>query len=112
MKKLNEYIDESLLDDEDKVMSIGHSAAIKNKVKQLYNRANKLDPYVDTYGRKLEEGDLVIFYQAASSDIGIITNFIDEDWAYVNCGGNEKIRIYCNEVMKIPSDKAFLELIK
>ena len=113
MKNLNEYIDESLLDDEDEVMAKGHKAAVTNRIKQLYNRQFDGDPYVDTYGRKLEIGDIVIFYQAASMEIGIISKFDkDGDLAFINTGDKDLRSFMCMELMKIPNDKIFLELIK
>jgi hypothetical protein len=113
MKTLNEYIDESLLDDEEVVMARGHKSAVTNRIKQLHNRQFDGDPYVDTYGRKLEIGDIVIFHYAASMEIGIISKFDREgDLAFINAGDRDLRSFMCMELMKIPNDKVFLELIK
>lgn len=113
MKNFNKYISESLLDDEEDLIKKSHKSVIISKISSLYNRMVNTDPYVDTYGRKLEVGDLVIYHEAASMEIGIIERFEDGgDYAIINQGKNRNRREFCLELMKIPNDKIFTELIK
>ena len=112
MKTLNEYIDESLLDDEEEIV---------NNNKPIINQLlNKMSSYKfpksksikhDRMGKKIKIGDLVLFGDSGLVCAGIVTEFtVGERWMKVNTGTQEE-HVICNDCMVI-SEKAFIEMFK
>ena len=110
MKTLNEYIDESLLDDEEEIV---------NNNKPIINQLlNKMSSYKfpksksikhDRMGKKIKIGDLVLFGDSGLVCAGIVSA-LGELWMKVNTGTQEE-HVCCNDCMVI-SEKAFIEMFK
>lgn len=115
MKTINEYVNESLLDDEETLIN-DIKPIIRHKLKKLHGYIPSRDNGIDCYGRKLNVGDMIMYPQSASMYFGVIIKFTEEDhtWCLVSPEGNpdgDCDQVYCEETFKI-SEKQFLELTK
>ena len=112
MKTLNEYIDESLLDDEDKVMARGHSAAVQGLIKKMKDyKFPKSNNRHDRHGREIHIGDIVLYGNNEVLEAGVVTKFFDDypHWAEVNGSEGDHKHIYCDGSLIIP-EKLFIKL--
>lgn len=112
MKNLNEYIDESLLDDEEEIVNSNKPIVnqLLNKMSSYKFPMSKSKKY-DRMGKEIKIGDLVLFADTGLVCAGIVTEFIVEGrWMKVSDG--ERIdNVLCNDCMVI-SEKAFVEMFK
>ena len=112
MKKLNEYIDESLLDDEDKVMSRGHSAAVQGLFKKMKDyKFPKSNNRHDRLGREIHIGDIILYSNNEVVEAGVVTNFVDNipHWVKINGSEGDRKHAYCDGCIIIP-EKLFIKL--
>lgn len=101
---------ESLLDGEDKVFNRFKEDADYKKLKKIINQSQSTDG--DYLGRKLVEGDVVLFQPMPDEyDISIIEKIIfKKDIMWLNLEGHRSL-IASYETIKIPKD-SIQDLIK
>ena len=112
MKVLNEYIKESLLDDEEAVMSRGYKAAVQGLFKKMRDyKFPKSNNRHDRIGREIHIGDIVIYSNNDVLEAGVVTAFVDSapHWIKLNGSEGDSKHAYCDGCLKV-SEKTFIKL--
>jgi hypothetical protein len=115
MKTINEYVNESLLDDEETLIN-DTKPIIIHKLKKLSDYIPARDNGIDCYGRKLNIGDIILYHNDVSTYFGIIIKFTGKNqaWCLVSSEGDPDRTcetIYCKKTIKL-TEKQFLEITK